>query len=101
MALPAALTALSTIGGLISTGGQLAGMVRGNQRRPEKPAIPRVGDGGDGAMQRRQMINENKAKLEQLKQAAMQLPNVDAQTQQQYGPQILAALQVQGQNMRG
>lgn len=102
MPLPAILSAIGTIGGAISTGMQVADAL-GNRgkRKEEKPKMRRLDSGQGGAMKRRQGVEENKMKLEQLKQAAMQLPNVDPQTAQQYGPSILAAIQAQGQQMRG
>lgn len=98
MPLPAALAAIGQIGGAMSTVGQLANMVGGNEQK--KPPT-QLGGNDQNAMKRRQGVEENKMKLEQLKQAAMQLPNVPPDQAQQYGPTILAALQAQGQQMRG
>ncbi len=102
VAIGAATGGLGTILGAASTGAGLGGII-GGAAKPDKAAQEVGGPAIDEnkSMQRRQALLESEANLKSLREAAIELPNVDPQMRNESGPVILEAYKRETERRRG
>lgn len=85
----------------VGLGGQIGGTVGGMAAPGEAPQEAAQVSMSDGAMQRRAEQAESANRIKQLREAAINLPNVDVATRDQATSPILTAYMQETQRMRG